>query len=102
MSNTNAGPGSFLLAPHTKGKEMNDRNRPDAAPPPSDAAPVAQLLYDTMPDMIIAVLIDNEIDPLKYAEKWAEVIGPLYAHPEDAPRGPWAAPTEAAHTKQEG
>ena len=47
-----------------------------------NAAPVAQLLYDTMPDMIIAVLIDNEIDPLKYAEKWAEAIGPLYAHPE--------------------
>ena len=53
--------------------------------PPSDAAPVAQLLYDTMPDMIIAILLENEIDPLMYAKKWAEAIGPLYAHPKDAP-----------------
>jgi len=59
------------------------------APPPSDAAqPVAQLLYDTMPDMISAVLVENEIDPFVYAAKWAAAIGPLYAHPEDTPGGP--------------
>ncbi len=57
-----------------------------SSPPPSDAAPVAQLLYDTMPDMISAILLENEIDPFVYAAKWAAAIGPLYAHPEDAPR----------------
>ncbi len=53
----------------------------EAAAPPSDAAPVAQLLYDTMPDMISAILVENEIDPFVYAAKWAAAIGPLYAHP---------------------
>lgn len=57
--------------------------------PPSDAAPVAQLLYDTMPDMILAILSENEIDPFVYAAKWVAAIGPLYAHPrpdnEDGP-----------------
>ena len=39
---------------------------------------LAQRLYDEMPDMILAILSENEIDPHLYTEKWAEAVGPPY------------------------
>ena len=35
---------------------------------------LGEQLYDSMPAMISAILIENEIDPRLYAEKWASCI----------------------------
>lgn len=41
---------------------------------------LADRLYDTMPDMISAILTENEFDLRDYCKRWAAAI-------EDAPKG---------------
>ena len=35
---------------------------------------LAKRLYDTMPDMIHAILEENELEPRLYSQRWAQAI----------------------------
>ena len=61
--------------------------RPDAAPPPSDAAPVAWRYKHGFHEDGRTLWLYTESDPALLGDHDTQ---PLYAHPEDAP--PWISP----------
>ena len=72
------------------------------APPPSDAAPVAGALAVALADGFRNMGNDGSGDDVSHPANWslgawvvyAMEVTKLYAHPEDAPGGPWLAERE--------